>query len=1395
MNHIGIDIGSISVKAVLMDESGRIFNKSYVRTHGQPVKTTLKVLEHILSGFRQSDIGGIAITGTGGTMISDILNGYFVNEIIAQSSSTSKLHPEIRTIIEIGGEDSKLIKLEHDSLTGISRLNDFNMNTVCAAGTGSFLDQQAVRLGVSIEEEFGELAVKSSHPPRIAGRCSVFAKSDMIHLQQMATQTHDILMGLCLAMARNFKSNITKSMELERPISFHGGVAANKGMVKAFENTLNMKAGELFIPEHYAYMGAIGAVFSMLESNNIKPFKGLTSLENHLHKKSGNTKSYEPLKRENYEYYVEPVNIQENLPVNAYLGIDVGSISTNLVVIDDKKRVIARRYLKTAGNPIEAVRQGLDEIGKENGNKVVIKGAATTGSGRYLTADFVGADVVKNEITAHAKGAINVNPDVDTIFEIGGQDSKYISLKKGKVVDFTMNKVCAAGTGSFLEEQAEKLGINIKEEFGELALASKSPAALGERCTVFMESSLNHEQQIGTSKEDLVAGLSYSIVLNYLTTVVEDRNVGDVIFFQGGTAYNRGIKAAFEKICGKKVIVPPQHDVLGAMGAAILAMQNNPKNYSTFKGFDLANRKFTVDSFECEQCSNTCEIRTVSIEGEKPLKYGSRCGKFDEERRPSLGKTIPKLFDEREKLLLSTYTPTTNLSEDAPVIGIPRSLLFYEMFPFWNAFFKELGFNVIISPQTGRKLVNKGCEAIIEEVCFPVKVGLGHVIELLDKKVDYLFLPSIINAKPFHEDANNACICPIVQGFPYMANATLNFEKYSSKVLKPVFHFGNGEKFIKKELKSFAQSLGINSTKADTAINKGFENLASFRNSLLKRGEEVLNNLTSNTPSVVIVSRPYNGCDPGLNLSIPDKLRDMGVMAIPADFLPPTTNGVDYMSNMYWRYGQQILSAGDSIANNPSLNAIYITNFACGPDSFIMKYFSKIMKDKHYLTLELDEHSGDAGVITRLEAFIDSLQTSKDISYSKAQKQKTQHIFSNHRKIYIPYMDDHGIGVAAAMRHYDIEAESLPLSNEKSLEFARKYTTGKECYPFLITTGDILQKVFSKDFDPKKASFFMPTTNGPCRFGQYCHSHKLVMEEAGKEQVHMIKFNQNNNHDNELNKLGKGFQLLSWQAIVAIDNLKKLLYQTRPYEINKGETDKVYKKCLDYLEKTVENNGSIKDTADFAARVFKSIPVDRSKKKPVIGIIGEIFVRSNDFSNNNIIRRIESLGGEVVVPTLQEWMLYTDWEKRIDYIRSKQYKQYFSEVIKSFIQKHYSRKESKPLEDTVKHFLHEMPTGELIKLSKPYMTEHLRGEAILSMAKAEEYAIHGLNGVVNLTPFHCMPGTIANTLLCQFSKKYPNIPVLKMVYDGTKQPSEETKLEAFMFQAKQSTDVNTKASA
>ena len=384
--YIGVDIGSVSIKAVLINERKEILEDHYVRSHGQPVETFLLVIRDMLNRTHMDDIDGIAITGTGGKLIAGLMDIAFINEVVAHSKAATTLHPDVRTIIEIGGEDSKLMLIERDESTGQTKVSDFSMNTMCAAGTGSFLDQQAARLGISIEKEFGELALKSKNPPRIAGRCSVFAKTDMIHLQQEGTPVYDIVAGLCYAMARNFKSNIGKGKEFVKPIIFQGGVVANAGMVKAFEDILELKSGELVIPQYYKVMGAIGSVFTLIDKEIKSPFRGLKAIEEYFKNRSSKSSNLEPLRSDNYKIVDQTHLLDENGKVEAYVGIDVGSISTNVVVIDKHKNILARRYLMTAGRPLEAVKQGLYEVGLEIGDRVVINGAGTTGSGRYLTS-------------------------------------------------------------------------------------------------------------------------------------------------------------------------------------------------------------------------------------------------------------------------------------------------------------------------------------------------------------------------------------------------------------------------------------------------------------------------------------------------------------------------------------------------------------------------------------------------------------------------------------------------------------------------------------------------------------------------------------------------------------------------------------------------------------------------------------------------------------------------------------------------------------------------------------------------------------------------------------------------------------------------------------------------
>jgi predicted CoA-substrate-specific enzyme activase len=660
------------------------------------------------------------------------------------------------------------------------------------------------------------------------------------------------------------------------------------------------------------------------------------------------------------------------------IGVDVGSISTKVVVLDDRNRVLAKRYLMTGGRPLEAVKRGLNEIGEEVGGRVIVRSVGSTGSGRHLTGHFIGADVVRNEITAQARAAVAIDPGVDTIFEIGGQDSKYIRVSNGAVVDFAMNSACAAGTGSFLEEQADRLRINVANEFASLAMASAHPVALGERCTVFMESDLVHHQQRGATVQDLTAGLAYSIAHNYLNRVVHGRPIGERILFQGGVAHNASVVAAFESLLDRPVVVPPDHEVSGAIGAAILAREARLKAGpgwagSRFGGFDLEARTYEASTFECRACPNLCEISKIVVTGERPFFHGARCDKFEEVGRPSSMVDLPDLFAERNSLLEDGGRGSVSNGGRSRV-GIPRALLAWELLPFYRTFFEELGFEPVVSDPTTPAITRAALERAGAETCFPVKLLHGHIEDVLSRGVDYVFLPSVVNRERRSPGQPGSQCCPYIPAAGRIAAATLDPRSRGAIPLLVTLElsWANGRR---TQLRALAPALGVSERQIVRAVEAGEAEQRAFREVVRRRGRAVLSGLSSDHPAAVIVGRPYNTCDAGACLSVPDKLRQIGVLPIPMEYLDLESVDVSgRYGNMFWTSGQDILAAARIIAAHPHLQAIYITNFGCGPDSFLLGFFGRLMKEKPFLELEIDEHSADAGVETRCEAFFDSLR-------------------------------------------------------------------------------------------------------------------------------------------------------------------------------------------------------------------------------------------------------------------------------------------------------------------------------------------------------------------------------------------------------------------------------------
>ena len=692
--------------------------------------------------------------------------------------------------------------------------------------------------------------------------------------------------------------------------------------------------------------------------------------------------SWAPLTTENVVFLrdrVQPPPKPAGRP-EVFLGIDIGSVSTNFAVTDWDGNLLKEIYVGTQGRPVQVVTDGLRELWDEFGDTISIRGVGTTGSGRELIGELVGADTVQDEITAHKTGSTFISrryfdASVDTIFEIGGQDSKFIGLENGVVTDFAMNDACAAGTGSFLEEQAERLGIRIKGEFAEMALSSTAPVRMGERCTVFMEQDLNNYLYRGARKHDLVAGLAYSVVMNYLNRVVRGRKIGETIYFQGGTAYNDAVAAAFSQVLGRKIIVPPHNGVIGAIGMALLARDKvrATKEATTFRGFDLSKVDYRRREFVCKGCSNYCDMQEILI-GDSRTYWGDKCSeKYRKAARTGTKPVIDDLVARRIEWMDRLVAETPEKGARGTV-GFPRAMYFHERFPFWKGVLTRMGFGVKVSPRTDKAIAREGFERTVAEPCYPIQVAHGHVGALLASGVDFLFLPNVINSETVHTHTASQ-FCPWGQTLPFVVAAVPKWEKeLRQKLLSPTVRFRDGEKYIVEDLFDCFGPLGVSRKEIREGIRDGYREQAKLGRFLEVAGAEAIERVEkAGADAIVLLGRPYNLYDRDVNLNIPAKLRDQyGGNVIPIDFLPVDDIDIrDVNDNMFWNYGRKIIAAGKWCRNRPKFHMIYITNFKCGPDSFVRHFITRA-SGSPYLTLQFDGHGNDAGYVTRCEAYLDS---------------------------------------------------------------------------------------------------------------------------------------------------------------------------------------------------------------------------------------------------------------------------------------------------------------------------------------------------------------------------------------------------------------------------------------
>jgi predicted CoA-substrate-specific enzyme activase len=1380
---LGVDIGSVHVKVVAVAPEGEHY--SWVRpTRGR----SLDVFAELFLGEIRESVANahiyLAVTGIGQDLLLGLTGSHKVNEVMATARAATYLFPGIRTVVDIGGQFSKWILLS-GSGPNPWEVRDFATNGLCAAGTGAFLEQQANRLQISVDT-LGKIAGTAPKGCAIAGRCTVFAKSDMIHLQQKGTPTEEIAYGLCLALVRTFMTTVMHGRKMTLPVLLVGGGAANPGLVRAFRDLLGSE-DSVIVPEEPMYLGALGAVQIMrAEQVEAIPAEALAEFltSRPAINISKDKAALEPLAvpglNGDLRLNEDPDPVPG--PIQAFLGIDVGSVSTNLVLFNTEAELIQGIYLATRGEPLTALDEGLGRIQERYSDRLEILGVGVTGSGRYLAAQVLCADVVRNEITAQLTSAAHYFPDVDTVFEIGGQDSKYIEAKKGRLLDFEMNKICSAGTGSFLEEQAQRLGIDIREEFTRQAMSSASPCDLGTQCTVFMDSELVSALQQGASVDNLCAGLAYSVAKNYLDKVVEGRPIGKTIVCQGGTASNGAVVAAFRKILGRDVHIHPYNRLSGAIGVALLAMRR--MEYSPYKtdfaGFE-ACKAVKVSSFGCKGCENRCQVNRITVSG-RIIHFGDICERYTEEdlyglkatKRTKTWRPFPELFALREDLLEQANTTASSTDDGRLRVGIPRASLALEFLPFWVSLISELGFAPVMSARADPAKLTEMTHSIPAEVCLPLKAAAACVSSLIrEQQVPHVFVPSLLECLP-RKGGGETHTCLYAQQFPDMLRA-----EYGDKLIHAQFAFGTNPWDDLEGTRVLAKAFCKPLHKVLMAMDKARKVYEQFVQARENLGREALQ--ADFDRAVVVLGKPYNTHDPGLNLFIAHHLDRLGLPAIPWDCLALSQVVLsERWDTLPWHYSREQLRALEFIRSDHRLFPVLISNYGCGPDAFTTKHLEAMLYDRPRLFLEFDEHRGEAGLVTRLEAFADEINSHIDLGTTwSATPKPTRGSMPRPcgKRLFIPSFSEHALIYAAVLRSAGLDAQVLPTPDAETLRMGEELSSGRECHPFSIILGQLARIARSKELQ-KGDVFVSPSITTPCLIRQYGDAYRILAERAQLPEIEIWDASGRQIG----NIVGMSGQLRLYEGLSAVDFLYVLATRLRAYELQSGMVDGIFTDAVGGIAQAVAEKRSVETALVRGVRALMATqrrgnPGD----KPVVGVTGDLYTRINPVGNMGLFHKLESMGCEVwPSPYFVASVDITAWRDSRRDVHRLHIKDAFWGTLSSGITTGVFKRLFRNIDSEALALATEQKPSRLVELAEPFVSEHTNWLVLLGVGKIADFIECGVRGVINTVAVHCMAGVAIDSALPLLRSTYPDTPIITLTYGSTEGPAQHIRLETFV---------------
>jgi predicted CoA-substrate-specific enzyme activase len=1375
---LGIDVGSVAVSAVLIDPTKKIIDSAYFFHQGDVRHT----LEKIFSSF--DNAAPMALGATSSTPSHLSIDRKYDNRI-AVIAACRHYFPAIGSILLVGGERFGLLTFDESG-----NYKNYKTNTSCAAGTGSFLDQQARRLNLAGAAELARIALMNKDEiPRIASRCAVFAKTDLVHAQQEGYSLAAICEGLCRGLAQNIVNTLFTEDNLSLPIIFAGGVAKNSAVVNHISSILKK---EIIADSRAHLFGALGAAFLLSdESGRSKKNYNFSSLDlmhpdtDRFHYDNAPLKltlsHYPAFKNaEHYEFQnpdsplLWPIEVdvyehkESGKDLEAYFGIDIGSTSTKALILLKNGTIFAAFYTKTAGKPIDAVQEIMAAIRDLEMSKCInlhFLGAGATGSGRKLIGRIIGADCVIDEISAHARAALHIRPDADTIIEIGGQDSKFTTLANQMVTFCAMNTVCAAGTGSFIEEQAEKLGCPLSE-YSARTENERSPVT-SDRCTVFMERDLNHYLNLGYSTNQVLASVLHSITENYLTKVAIESSMGECILFQGATAKNRALVAAFEKRLGKPIHVSPYCHVAGALGVALVLRDQNISK-TAFRGRDLIGKKIPVKSEICNICTNHCKITVAQIDGRKTA-YGFLCGRDYETKRYINNNTSG--FD-----LLKARKNITDISKiyecrSDITIGIPAALYLREDTFFWKTFFKELAIRSVSSEVCETALSN-GKRLAGAEFCAPMAAFHGHVDYLLDKS-DFVFTPYYMEQKTNTPDIRRN-YCYYSQFAPALAQNMSHNRR--GRILAPLLYYRYSRLHVKKELYRTFKPL-FSHPPSFLEVSKAYDRAIAHKESCLCKMRERYIKETDGKEEfhVVLLGRPYTILDNKMNKGIPDIFASMGIKIFYQDMLSCDGRQTEpikpLLNEFHWHYAAKILEAAQIIGISRFSYPVLITSFRCSPDSFVIEYFKKIMESagKPYLMLQLDEHDSSVGYETRIEAAARSFKNHLEKTQKTATAGRRRTVVPAVRKLkgktlLFPNWDNLSLRLLmVCLRKAGIDARLMEES-ESIIQKSLRLNTG-QCIPLNIIASEFINYIEKYDLDPGNTALWMMDSIIPCNLRLFKSHIKYILESHG----HGMEEAQVYTGGLSMSDLSVRIPVNAYFAFMFGGIVRKMGCLIRPYEKLKGTTDKIIEESVHLFSDAFLGKCSKEEAVAETVLRFKSIETEnRAIRRPKVAIFGDLYVRDNDVMNQNLIHFIEDHGGEVVTTP------YSSYVKMIarPYFRKWLYEGRFLEVFSSgglisLLTKMETRytKYFKQIIETPEP-AYDTPSRKI--LSEYNLRIEHTGESMDNILKIF-YLLENhpdISLFVQTSPAFCCPSLVTEAMADRIQKK-TGVPIVSITYDGT----------------------------